>query len=131
VQARLGRPFGVENLSSYVELRSSQMTEWEFYTAVVRDSGCWSLLDVNNVYVSSHNHGFDADAYLGAIDFSRVLQVHLAGHTREPNGTLVDTHDRAVASPVWALYAEALDRFGPRLAKFTKRIAKEAPETER
>jgi len=113
VQRRLGRPFGIENLSSYVEFRSSTLTEWEFYSAVVRASGCWSLLDVNNIYVSSQNHGFDPDAYLAAIDFSRVLQVHLAGHTREPNGTVVDTHDQAVCDAVWALYAHAWELGGP------------------
>lgn len=113
VQRRLGRPFGIENLSSYVEFESSTLTEWEFYTAVVRESGCWSLLDVNNVYVSSQNHGFDPDAYLRAIDFSRVLQVHLAGHTREPSGMLVDTHDGSIATPVWDLYARAWQIGGP------------------
>ena len=113
VQRRLGRPFGLENLSSYVEFRSSTLTEWEFYTSVVREAGCWSLLDVNNIYVSSQNHGFDADAYLAAIDFSRVLQVHLAGHTREPDGTIVDTHDHPVADEVWALYRRAWDMGGP------------------
>jgi len=113
VQRRLGRPFAIENLSSYIEFRSSTLSEWEFYTAVVRESGCWSLLDINNVYVSSHNHGFAPDAYLAAIDFSRVLQVHLAGHTREPNGTLVDTHDHPVANPVWELYARAWRLGGP------------------
>jgi uncharacterized protein (UPF0276 family) len=113
VQHRLGRPFGIENLSSYVEFRSSTLTEWEFYAAVVRASGCWSLLDVNNIYVSSQNHGFDPDAYLAAIDFSRVLQVHLAGHTREADGTIVDTHDQAVADPVWALYRRAWELGGP------------------
>jgi hypothetical protein len=80
---------------------------------VVRESGCWSLLDINNVYVSSQNHGFDADDYLATIDFSRVLQVYLAGHTREPNGTLVDTHDHPVAKPVWELYARAWRIGGP------------------
>jgi uncharacterized protein len=113
VQRRLGRPFGLENLSSYVEFRASTLSEWEFYSAVVRESGCWSLLDVNNIYVSSRNNGFDPDAYLAAVDFSRVLQVHLAGHTREPDGTLVDTHDQAVASEVWALYAHAWKAGGP------------------
>jgi uncharacterized protein (UPF0276 family) len=113
VQRRLGRPFGVENLSSYVEFESSTMTEWEFYTAVVREARAWFLLDVNNIYVSSQNHGFDPDAYLGAIDFSRVLQVHMAGFTREPNGTIVDTHDHAVAEAVWALYARAWKMGGP------------------
>jgi uncharacterized protein (UPF0276 family) len=113
VQRRLGRPFGVENLSSYVELDGSTLDEWEFYTRVVGEAGAWFLLDVNNVFVSSRNHGFDALAYLGAIDFSRVLQVHLAGHTREPDGTLVDTHDHAVSDEVWALYRHAWKTGGP------------------
>jgi uncharacterized protein (UPF0276 family) len=113
VQRRLGRPFGIENLSSYVSFHSSSMTEWEFLAAVVRQAGCWFMLDINNVYVSSQNHGFDPDAYLAAIDFSRVLQVHLAGHDREPDGTLVDTHDRAVVDAVWALYARAWRLGGP------------------
>jgi uncharacterized protein (UPF0276 family) len=89
------------------------MTEHEFYSAVVRESGCYSLLDVNNIYVSSQNHDFDPDAYLAAIDFSRVLQVHVAGHTREENGTIVDTHDQHVADAVWALYARAWKMGGP------------------
>ena len=89
------------------------MTEWEFYTGVVREAGCSFLLDVNNIYVSSQNHGFDPDAYLAAIDFSRVLQVHLAGHTREPDGTIVDTHDHPVSDAVWALYARAWKMGGP------------------
>jgi hypothetical protein len=113
VQRRLGRPFGLENLSSYVSFKASTLTEWEFFTSVVAQAGCWSLLDVNNVYVSSQNHGFDPDAYLAAIDFSRVLEVHVAGHTREPSGTLVDTHDHAVAADVWALYGRAWRRGGP------------------
>lgn len=116
VQARLGRPFGLENLSSYVEFRTSTMTEWEFYTRVVKEAGCSFLLDVNNVYVSSQNHGFDPDAYLAAIDFSRVLQVHLAGHApadATPEHTVVDTHDHPVASAVWALYARAWKMGGP------------------
>jgi uncharacterized protein (UPF0276 family) len=113
VQKRLGRPFGIENLSSYVSFKSSTMTEHEFYSAVVRESGCWSLLDVNNIYVSSQNHGFDPDAYLAAADFSRVLQVHIAGHTREPDGTIVDTHDDYVDNAVWALYARAWNMGGP------------------
>jgi len=113
VQRRLGRPFGVENLSSYVEFRESTMTEWEFYTAVVREAGCSFMLDVNNIYVSSQNHGFDPEAYVATIDFSRVLQVHVAGHTREPSGTIVDTHDRPVAEAVWKLYASAWRKGGP------------------
>lgn len=113
VQQRLGRPFGIENLSSYVGFRRSTMTEWDFYAAVVRESGCWFMLDVNNIYVSSQNHGFDPLEYLRAIDFARVLQVHIAGHTREPDGTLVDTHDHPVSSAVWSLYAQAWKQGGP------------------
>jgi uncharacterized protein len=106
VQRRLGRPFGLENLSSYVELADSTMTEWEFYTRVVRDAGCHYMLDINNVYVSSENHGFEARRYLDAIDASRVVQMHLAGHTRESSGIIVDTHDRPISDEVLALYAD-------------------------
>jgi uncharacterized protein len=113
VQKRLGRPFGIENLSSYVSFASSEMSEHEFYAAVIRESGCWSLLDVNNIYVSSQNHAFDPDAYLASVDFSRVLQVHVAGHTREEDGSVVDTHDQHVDSAVWALYARAWKMGGP------------------
>lgn len=113
VQARLGRPFGLENLSSYVSFNASTMTEQEFYISAARRADCWLMLDINNVYVSSVNHGFDPRAYLDAIDYSRVLQVHLAGHTREPDGVIVDTHDRPVCDEVWDLYAYAWKRGGP------------------
>jgi uncharacterized protein (UPF0276 family) len=113
VQKRLDRPFGIENLSTYVELRRSQMSEWEFYTKVVRDSGCFFMLDINNIYVSSVNHGFAPETYLRAIDFSRVLQVHLAGHTRQSDGTIVDTHDHPVCDEVFALYRQAWRLGGP------------------
>ncbi|MBL0213857.1 MAG: DUF692 domain-containing protein [Myxococcales bacterium] len=113
VQRRLGRPFGLENLSSYVEFRESTMTEWEFYTRVVEQAGCSFMLDLNNIYVSSVNHGFDASAYVASIDFTRVLQAHLAGHTRQPDGVIVDTHDRPICDEVWTLYADAWTRGGP------------------
>lgn len=113
VQARLGRPFGLENLSSYVSFAESSMHEWEFYSAVVQKAGCWYMLDINNIYVSSVNHGFDPERYLDAIDFSRVLQVHLAGHSREADGSIIDTHDRAVSDEVWRLYARAYQTHGP------------------
>jgi uncharacterized protein len=123
VQRHLGRPFGLENLSSYVEFEQSTMTEWEFYSGVVQRAGCWFMLDVNNVYVSSQNHGFSAESYLDAIDFSRVLQVHIAGHTREPNGTIVDTHDHPVADAVWQLYGSAWRRSAfPTLLEWDDRI---------
>jgi uncharacterized protein (UPF0276 family) len=107
VQQHLGRPFGLENLSSYVEFTASTMTEWDFYAAVVERAGCWFMLDINNIYVSSQNHRFEPSNYLARIDFSRVLQVHIAGHTREPNGTIIDTHDQPVTDAVWQLYAQA------------------------
>lgn len=113
VQTRLGRPFGLENLSSYVEFERSTMSEWEFYSRVVKSAGVHFMLDVNNIYVSSENHGFDPERYLDAIDFSRVLQVHIAGHTRETAGNIVDTHDRPVDEAVWRLYASAWKRGGP------------------
>ena len=113
VQDRLGRPFGIENLSSYVDFKASTLSEWEFYTRVVEESGCYYLLDINNVYVSSENHGFDAETYLASIDYSRVLQVHLAGHTRQPDGTLVDTHDHPVCDAVFRLYRRAWKAGGP------------------
>lgn len=113
VQKRLGRPFGLENLSTYLELERSTMSEWDFYTRVAREAGCGLLLDLNNIYVSSHNHGLDAREYLDAVDWSRVLEVHLAGPSEEPDGSLVDTHATAVREPVWALYREAWRRGGP------------------
>ena len=107
VQQHLGRPFGLENLSSYVEFTASTLTEWDFYAQVVERAGCWFMLDINNIYVSSVNHQFTPTDYLSRIDLARVLQAHVAGHTREPNGTLIDTHDQPVADAVWQLYASA------------------------
>lgn len=113
VQQRLDRPFGLENLSSYVEFRDSSLSECEFYTQVVQAADCYFMLDINNVYVSSQNHGFDPRTYLSAIDYTRVLQVHLAGHCREPDGSIVDTHDAPVADAVWSLYRETYRAHGP------------------
>ena len=113
VQRQLGRPFGLENLSSYVEFADSSMPEWAFYSSVVAQSGCGFMLDVNNIYVSSQNHGFLPHTYLDAIDFSRVLQVHIAGHSRAVDGTIIDTHDQAVADAVWQLYVDAWRLGGP------------------
>ena len=112
VQRRLGRPFGLENLSSYVAFRESSMTEWAFYASVVREAGCHFMLDVNNIWVSGTNHGFAPQHYLDAIDFTRVLQVHVAGH--DASGPIVvDTHDRTVSESVWQLLVEAWRRGGP------------------
>jgi uncharacterized protein (UPF0276 family) len=113
VQDFLGVPFGIENLSSYVAWGRDQMPEWEFYRQVVDASDCWYMLDLNNIYVSSVNHGFDPLAYLASVRWDRVLQVHMAGHLVRPDGLRHDTHDRPVCAEVWALYREAWALGGP------------------
>lgn len=113
VQERLGRPFALENLSSYVSFRESTLSEWDFYARVVEQAGVSFMLDINNIYVSSQNHGFEPERYLDAIDFKRVAQVHLAGHQVTPEGVIVDTHDRHVCDAVWQLYARAWKQGGP------------------
>ena len=112
VQDYLGRQILLENVSSYVTYTQSAMTEWEFLSAVCEAADCLILLDVNNIYVSSHNHGFDPCAYLRGVPGERVRQFHLAGHTHNGN-IIVDTHDHPVIGGVWELYAEALRQFGP------------------
>jgi uncharacterized protein len=111
VQDFLGQRIVVENVSSYVTYRSSEMTEWEFIAALAAEADCDLLLDVNNVYVSSINHGFDAQVFLDAIPRARVRQIHLAGHSNRGE-FLIDTHDTPVAQPVWELYRHAARRFG-------------------
>lgn len=112
VQDALGRRILLENVSSYVAYRSSEMSEWEFLAALARQADCDILLDVNNIYVSAHNHGYDALAFLDAMPSARVRQIHLAGHDN-CGDLIIDTHDAPVIDPVWALYGEALRRFGP------------------
>ena len=111
VQDFLGRRIALENVSSYLRFAQSELTEWEFLAQVASRSGCDVLLDVNNIFVSSRNHGFDPDAYLGGVPVEKVVQIHLAGHQRRPE-LLIDTHDGPVSDEVWALYARALGRFG-------------------
>jgi uncharacterized protein (UPF0276 family) len=112
VQEQLGRELVLENVSSYVEFAHSTMSEWEFIAELSKRTGCGLLLDVNNVYVSAFNHGFDAQTFLAGIPVDRVRQIHLAGHSNM--GThIIDTHDAPVVDPVWQLYADALRRFGP------------------
>jgi uncharacterized protein (UPF0276 family) len=111
VQERLGRPLLLENPSAYVSYKDSTMSEWEFLAELTRRSGCGLLLDVNNVYVSARNFGFDPLDYLRGLPVDRVGYVHLAGHS--DRGTyLFDSHDHAVPAPVWDLYREAVRRFG-------------------
>lgn len=112
VQDHLRRRILVENVSSYVTFAHSQLNEWEFLSALAEQSDCGILLDINNIYVSSVNHGFAALDFLNGVPGERIGQFHLAGH--QNNGThLIDTHDHPVPSPVWELYAEAVRRFGP------------------
>lgn len=111
VQERLGRRILLENPSSYVTFAASDLGEAEFLAEVAERADCGILLDVNNVYVSCTNHGWDADRYLAAVPRERVGQIHIAGHS--DRGThLLDTHDHPVCDAVWELYCRAVARFG-------------------
>jgi uncharacterized protein len=110
VQDRLGQQILVENVSTYLQFAHGTLREREFVSAVAERADCLLLLDVNNLFVNAHNHGFDAITYLHALPAQRVRQLHLAGHS--VNGALrIDTHDCAVADAVWALHAEAVRLF--------------------
>ena len=112
VQDALERPLVLENPSSYLEYERSTMTEWEFLGELCDATGCGLLLDVNNVYVSSYNHGYDPRQYVDGIPADRVVQVHLAGHTNE--GThILDTHSGRAIPQVWKLYERLVARTGP------------------
>jgi len=114
-QNYLGRPMVFENVSSYMEFKQSEMPEWEFIAEIAQRTGCGLLLDVNNVYVSSFNHGFNPMSYLRAIPKENVAQIHLAGHSTggDANHTiLIDTHEHPVCPEVWQLYGEAVKLFG-------------------
>lgn len=123
VQERIGRQLLLENPSSYVAFKDSTLTEWEFLSELSRRSGCGILLDVNNVYVSARNFGFDPLRYLEGIPADRVGYFHLAGHS-DKGKYLLDSHDHAVPAPVWDLYRAALRRFGrtPTLVEWDDRI---------
>lgn len=112
VQDYLGRQILLENASSYLTYKSSDMTEWDFLKAVAEKADCLLLLDVNNVYVSAFNHEFDPMDYMKAIPKDRVWQIHLAGH--QNNGDhIIDTHDHPVVDDVWKLYKKTIDLMGP------------------
>jgi uncharacterized protein (UPF0276 family) len=111
VQDYLGQRILLENLSSYVTFNNSEMPEWEFLNEIARRADCHILLDINNIFVSAHNHLFDPVEYINAIDIDRVMQFHLAGHSYHGD-MIVDTHDHDVCDPVWDLYATASQRFG-------------------
>jgi len=111
-QDALGRAMLIENPSTYIDFADAQMTEWEFLDRLCARTGCGLLLDVNNVFVSASNHGFDPLAYLDGLPHGRVRQIHLAGYSQGAE-LLIDTHDQPVPDPVWKLYAHILPRLGP------------------
>lgn len=117
VQQFLGRQILIENPSTYLEAEVSQLTEWDFLASLPTLTGCGLLLDLNNLYVGSLNHGYDCETYLQAIDPQTVGEIHLAGfHVRELENdrVFIDTHGAPVAAPVWDLYQTFLDRHGAR-----------------
>lgn len=109
-QETLGRAMLFENPSSYLTFPEDEMSEWEFIAAMAQRTGCFLLLDLNNIYVSAVNHGFEPRAYVDGLPLERVRQIHLAGHT--PGDIIIDTHDREVCDAVWDLYAYAIARLG-------------------
>lgn len=111
VQDYLGRRILIENPSSYVTFRSSDRSEWEFLAEMAGRADCLLLLDVNNIYVSARNHGFDPEDYLAGLQVDRIQQIHLAGHS-DMGDYVIDTHDADVCDAVWDLYASAIRRFG-------------------
>ncbi|WP_434389225.1 MNIO family bufferin maturase [Melittangium boletus] len=112
VQARVGRPFLLENPSYYAHMPGGTLAEADFLRHVVEQADCGLLLDVNNVYVNACNHGYDPRAFVDALPLERVGQLHLAGHERLPE-VLLDTHGAPVCDEVWSLYQYVLERTGP------------------
>ncbi|MFO0663786.1 MAG: DUF692 domain-containing protein [Polyangiaceae bacterium] len=107
----IGRPFALENVSSYLTYSQDEMPEWAFLSEIAERADCGILFDVNNVFVSAKNHGFDPHTYLDSVPHDRILQFHLAGHT--DRGThLLDTHGTPVSDPVWSLYRDTLRKVG-------------------
>jgi hypothetical protein len=116
LQNHLGRQILIENISAYLQFNGAQLPEWEFLSALARESGCGLLVDVNNIYVGARNHGFDAQSYISAVPRDYVRELHLAGHSVNRYGNrdiLIDTHSTPVCDAVWRLYAHALACFGP------------------
>lgn len=111
VQDFYKRQLVLENVSSYITYKESAMTEWEFLTEIAERADCFILLDINNIYVSAYNHGFNPETYLNYIPVERVQQFHLAGHLN-CGDYIIDTHDHPVINEVWDLYAKAILRFG-------------------
>ncbi|WP_430475705.1 DUF692 domain-containing protein [Thalassospira lucentensis] len=117
VQDHIGRRILIENPTSYMALPQNSIPELDFITEAARRSGCGLLIDVNNVYISAHNLGFDAKAFIDAVPTDLIGEIHLAGHERDANqndDVLIDTHSRPVSDPVWALFDRLIGRIGPR-----------------
>lgn len=127
-QDHLGRAMLFENPSSYMTFPQDELTEWEFLNEMARRTGCYLLLDVNNIYVSANNHGFSVDDYLQGLPLDRVRQIHLAGHT--PGEIIIDTHDREVCDDVWALYRKAMAMLPQPVATMIERDDKIPPLPE-
>jgi len=111
VQDYLGRPLVLENPSTYLEFKANEMQEWEFLSRLATVTGCGLLLDVNNVFVSAHNHGYSAEQYIRNLPHHHIVQMHIAGPT-DYGDMLVDTHDKPVPAPVWELYRLAHELTG-------------------
>jgi uncharacterized protein len=111
VQDFLEVPFAIENVSSYLAYKESEMPEWDFVAEIAERADCGILFDCNNIYVSGKNHDFDPNTYVDAMPKGRVVQMHLAGHTNK-GAYLLDTHSDHVSDPVWDLYRRATERFG-------------------
>ncbi len=111
VQAFLNRPLILENPSTYLQYNASTMTEWEFLSELVRRTGCGLLLDVNNVFVSAFNHGFDAETYIRSLPHDHIVQLHIAGPT-DCGDLMIDTHDKPVPAEVWKLFYIAQELTG-------------------
>ena len=112
VQDFLGQRILLENVSSYLTYQHSTISEWEFLSAIAQQADCLILLDINNIHVSAHNHGFNSLTYLAALPAERIQQIHLAGHLNKGDYS-IDTHDHDIIDSVWELYEESILRFGP------------------
>ena len=114
VQDAIGTQLVLENVSSYLRYAGDTLGEAEFLSALVAETGCGLLLDVNNVYVNAHNHGIDPIDFFNALPAPAVKQIHLAGHSADAlgSGLLIDTHDAPVCAEVWSLYGQAMRHFG-------------------
>ncbi|OAI17559.1 DUF692 domain-containing protein [Methylomonas koyamae] len=108
----LDRPIALENASYYVQPPHAEMDELSFINAVLQEADCYLHLDVNNIYVNSVNHGYDASAFLRGLPGERIVYGHVAGHDMEPSGLIIDTHGQKTIEPVWALLDEAYQHFG-------------------